>query len=135
MAEQKLVVKARVTPYFTLMLDGEDGTEPREWRLCYDYKAIARIEEATGLDVKKLDQWAKISSGKQFPQIVWGGLNRYNPEVTLDEVVDVLNPEAQRLLSDAIFDLLFPGVVEAFLKMKATGETASPNVETETPTV
>jgi hypothetical protein len=135
MAEQKLVVKARVTPYFTLMLDGEDGTEPREWRLCYDYKAIARIEEATGLDVKKLDQWAKISSGKQFPQIVWGGLNRYNPEVTLDEVVDVLNPEAQRLLSDAIFDLLFPGVVEAFLKMKATGETASPNVEPETPSV
>jgi len=131
-------IKTRVTPHFTLVIDSEDGTPAKSWRLCYTYKAIAKIEEATGLDLKKFDQWEKISSGKQFPQIVWGGLDKFNPEVTLDQVIQVLNPEAQRLLSDEIFELMFPGAKEAFLKAqaeKATGATASPNVETETPTV
>ncbi len=134
MAEPKLIVKARVTPYFTLVLDGEDGVEPREWRLCYDYKAVAKIEEATGLDIKKYDDWQTIRSGKHFPTIVWGGLNRYNPEVTLDEVVDILNPECQTKLWEVIFDLLYPGVKEAWEKAqaeaKAIGATARPNVQT-----
>ena len=131
-------VKTRVTPHFTLVIDGEDGTPAKTWRLCYTYKAIAKIEEATGLDLKKIDQWAKISSGKQFPQIVWGGLDKFNPEVTLEEVIDVLNPEAQRLLSDEIFNLMFPGVKEAFEKQlaaEASGATASPNAPMGTPTV
>lgn len=138
MAKETVALKARVTPHFTLELDSEDGSPNKVWKLCYDYKAIAKIEEATGLDVKKIDQWASISSGRQFPQVVWGGLNRYNPDVTLEQVIDVLNPEAQRMLSDAIFDLLFPGVVEAWKKAEAaakTGATADPNVPTETPSV
>jgi hypothetical protein len=112
------------------------------WKLCYTYKAIAKIEEFTGLDLKKFDAWKDISSGKHFPAIVWGGLEKYNPDVTLEQVVEVLNPEAQKILSDEIFSLMFPGVVEAAHKAaeklaaeksKGTGETASPNVETETP--
>jgi hypothetical protein len=137
MSEDKgAVVKQRTTPYFRLVLEGEEGVPAREWKLCYDYRAIGKIEEATGLDLKKFESWKEISSGKHFPHIVWGGLNRYNPEVTLDEVIDVLNPEAQRLLSDAIFELMFPGVREAVLKQmeaERTGATASPNVPTETP--
>jgi len=123
------VIKTCITPHFTLVIDNEDGTS-RTWKLCYDYRSIAAIEEATGLDLKKIDAWKSISSGKQFPAIVWGGLHRYNPDVSLDEVLDVLNPQAQRLLSDEIFTLMFPGVVEAFKKQQeaeAAGETASPN--------
>ena len=107
----------------------EDGTT-KTWKLCYDYRSIAAIEDATGLDLKKFDDWKAISSGKQFPKIVHGGLHRYNPDVTLEEVLDVLNPQAQRLLSDKIFDLMFPGAYEAFIKQKEledTGATADPN--------
>jgi hypothetical protein len=125
-------IKTRVTPHFTLILDSEDGSPARTWRLCYTYRAIARIEEATGLDLKKVDDWQKISSGKDFPKIVWGGLEKFNPEVTLDEVIEALNPEAQRLLSDEIFELMFPGIVEALKKHQATGATADPNLQTAT---
>lgn len=129
-------IKTKVTPHFRLEIDAEDGSAPKVWKLCYDYRAIAKIEEAIGIDLKKIEAWKELSSGKHFPQIVWGGLNRYNPEVTLEEVIDVLNPEAQVLLSAEIFNLMFPGVREAVarkLKEIESGATADPNVQTETP--
>ena len=131
--KDEISIKTRITPHFSLVIDSEDGAPPKVWKLAYTYKAIAKIEEATGLDLKKFEAWKDISSGKHFPAIVWGGLDKFNPEVTLGEVLDVLNPEAQRLLSDAIFDLMFPGVAAAYeqsLKEKESG--ASPNVPTET---
>jgi hypothetical protein len=131
-------IKTRVTPHFSLIIDNEDGTPPKVWRLCYTYKAIAKIEEATGLDLKKIDEWGKISSGKHFPMIVWGGLDKFNPEVTLEQVVEILNPEAQRHLSDKIFELMFPGVREAYekaLEQKAKGATADPNPQMAPPSV
>jgi hypothetical protein len=124
------IIKTRTTDHFALHIDGEDGKPVKVWKLCYDYRAIAKIEDAIGKDIKKIADWVKLSSGKDFPTIVWGGLNRYNPEVTLDEVIDILNPEAQRLLSDQIFDLMFPQVKEAVEKLqkeKESGATASPN--------
>ena len=122
-------IKMRTTPHFSLVLDSEDGTPPKVWKLCYTYKALAKIEEATGLDLKKIDDWKSISSGKHFPSIVHGGLEKFNPEVSLDDVLNVLNPEAQRLLSDAIFELMFPGVRELYEK-QIKGEL--PNVPAET---
>ncbi|MGA8877945.1 MAG: hypothetical protein WB555_20565 [Candidatus Korobacteraceae bacterium] len=127
-------IKARVTPHFSLILDGEDGTPAKTWKLCPTYKAIAKIEDAIGLDIKRIESWKELSSGKHFPKIVHGLLEKHNPEVTLDEVLEVLNPEAQTLLSDEIFYLMFPGVREAMDKQKATGETAAPNVQKATTT-
>ena len=131
--KEESIIKTCITPHFTLIIDNEDGTT-KVWKLCYTYKAIAAIEDATGLDIKKYDTWKSISSGKQFPQIVWGGLQKYNPEVTLDEVQDILNPEAQIKLLNVIFELLYPGLVEAYKKLEAehstgTGVTANPNAE------
>lgn len=129
------VIKARITPHITLELDAEDGTAPRVWKLAYTYKAIAKIEEAIGKDIKRVHAWQDVSSGKDFPVIVWGGLDKFNPEVTLDEVTEVLNPEAQRLLSDRIFDLMFPGVIAAYKRsLEDTGATANPNALTGTTT-
>lgn len=130
-------IKMRVTPHFSLVLDAEDGTAPRTWKLAYTYKAIAKVEEAIGKDIKKIADWNGLSSGKDFPVIVWGGLDKFNPEVTLDEVIEILNPEAQRALSDAIFNLMFPGAAEAYQKIldaKDAGATANPNVEAVTTT-
>src|ERR1700740_2553289 len=114
--KQESVIKTSITPHFRLEIDMEDGNSPKVWKLAYTYKSIAKIEEATGLDLKKIEDWKNISSGKHFPAIVHGGLEKFNPEVTLDEVVEVLNPQAQRLLSDEIFNLMFPGVKEAYEK-------------------
>ena len=129
-------IMMRVTPHFTILLQPDDDSKPKKWTLCYTYRAIAKIEEAIGKDIKRIESWQSLSSGKDFPVIVWGGLDKFNPEVTLDEVKEILNPEAQRALSDAIFELMFPGVREAFEKSltKDTGATADPNVETGTPT-
>lgn len=128
-------IKIRKTPYFSFIIDPEDGTPEDKWvvwKLSYGYNAIAKIENAIGLDLKKIAAWKDISSGKHFPTIVWGGLEKFNPEVTLDEVLEVLNPEAQRKLSDAIFELMFPGVREAYEKsLKEAG--TSPNAPAGTP--
>lgn len=135
MGKKETVLKNRVLDHFTLVIDDEDGSPARRWNLCYDYRAIALVEEKIGKDIKRLDDWKAISSGKDFPVIVWCGLRRLNPEVTLDEVLDVLNPEAQRLLSDEIFDLMFPGAREAFEKMQAEkgpGEPKAPNAPAAT---
>jgi hypothetical protein len=131
------LVKAQTTPHFTLEIDTDDGaTEPKVWKLCPDYRAIAKIENTIKRDIKRVEDWNGLSSGKDFPVIVWGLLNRYNPEVTLDEVLDVLNPQAQALLGDAIFNVMFPGFIEAFKKQQeadAMGATADPNLQTGTP--
>jgi hypothetical protein len=129
------VIKTCITPHVTIEIDTEDGNPPKVWKLAYTYGAIAKVESLIKRDIKKLDDWKDLSSGSEFPVIVWGGLDKFNPEVTLEEVKEMLNPECQRILSDAIFELCFPGVKEAYEKalaeqaeQKETGASASPNV-------
>jgi hypothetical protein len=124
-------LKMRVTPHFTIILDSEDGAEPREWRLCYTYPAIAKVEAKLKKDIKNLSDWQNISTG-DWPTIVWGGLGKFNPDVTIEDVIDLLNPEVQRGLSDAIFELMFPGVAAKYAKLledQKTGATADPNLQ------
>jgi hypothetical protein len=131
--KEESVIKAVCTNHFKLEIDKEDGQPPKVWKLCLDYRALAKIETETGKDLKTLDAWKGLSSGKHFPVIVWSCLLRYQPEVTLDEVLDILNPASQRALSDALFDLAFPGFKEAYekaLKAKETGASESPNAQT-----
>lgn len=132
------VLKSRVVDHFSLVLDGEDGAPARTWKLCYDYRALAKIEERIGKDIKRVEDWKRLSSGKDFPVIVHCGLGRFNPEVTIEEVLDVLNPEAQRILSDEIFELMFPGAREAFEREKekpaeGTGGPEPPNARAASP--
>ena len=130
------IIKTRVTPSFRLEIDPEDGSPIKVWRLCPTYKAIAKIEEKIGKDIKKWDSWPL--SSKDFPVVVWGMLDKFNPEVSVEEVIEVLNPEAQLQLANVITDLMFPGLREAFEKAqreKDTGETADPNAPKATPSV
>jgi hypothetical protein len=125
-------IQSTVTPEIRLVVVTEDasGNEVKKtWRLVYDYRAIAKAEAATGRDLKRITAWKDISSGKDFPAIVHAGLNRYHKDVTLEEVIDSLNPMAQRLLSDEIFFYMFPGMREAMDK-KADGETENPQKAT-----
>jgi hypothetical protein len=97
----------------------KQGEKDRTWKLCLDYPALAKIEAETGIDVMRIDNWEKIRSGVEFPKIIHACLVTYSPDVTLDDVIATLNPEAQRLLSDALFELAFPGVAEQWVKNKA----------------
>jgi hypothetical protein len=135
---EEITIQSTVTPAIKLVINGVDAAgKPTStvWKVCFDYRAIAKCEAATGKDLKSIMAWQNIKSGTDFPQIVHAGLNRYNPDVTLDQVTDALNPQAQTLLSDAIFDMLFPGVREAWKASEAKSETESPNAlkaETQT---
>jgi hypothetical protein len=130
-----IVLKLAITPHFDLLIDKEDGTEPEHWKLCLDYRALAHIEDETGLDLKEIKTWfdGKLTS-KVFPTIVHGTLRRFNPDVTLDHVLDILSPGMQRPISDALIELCFPGITErtnkALAEKKETGASADPNVPT-----
>jgi hypothetical protein len=119
------VVKAKSLPYFTLVLDAEDGSAPKVWKLCPTYKAIAKIEDVIHLDIKKGKDWVQVTSAK-FPVVVWGMLDKFNPEVTLDDVLEFLNPNIQEAVALAAVKLLYP---DAFAQ-----EGELPNVQTETTT-
>lgn len=129
------VIKTRVTPHFRLVIEQEDGSE-LVWRLCPTYKAIAKIEETIKLDIKRWESWPLPSC--HFPAVVWGMLDKFNPEVKLEEVHERLNPEAQAELGEVVMNLMFPTLKELIEKAKASAEsgaTASPNVQMGTPTV
>ena len=133
---QNTEVQSAVMDHFNIVVINEDaaGNEIKKtWRLVYDYRALAKIEKTIGRDIKKIEAWKDLSSGTDFPAIVHGGLNRYHPDVTIDQVLDVLNPAAQRILSNEIFYLMFPGMREALEKREAGTETENP--QTATPAV
>jgi hypothetical protein len=135
MSKQISEVQSACTPEIHLVVNREDAAgnvTPTTWRLVLDYRALAIIEKETGRDLKRFEAWKDIKSS-EFPVFVHAGLRRYHPAVTIDDVIDNLNVACQRPLSDAFFELCFPGVTEAFRKQQAdaaTGATALPNAET-----
>jgi hypothetical protein len=130
--KEESIIKTCITPHFKLEIDTEDGAPPKVWKLCLDYRALAKIELITGKDLKRIDGWKDISSGKDFPAIVWCCLLRFQPDITQDEVLEILNPASQRALSDILFDQAFPGVKEAYDKSL---KEPSPNGQTGTTTL
>ena len=126
-------VTSAVIPHIELIVNdvNEQGESiVKSFKLVYDYRAIARAEEALGIDLKSFKAWEKITSS-MTPKLVHAGLAKYHPDVTLDYLLDVLNPTVQRSLQEALFEYLFPGVVEEMKKFQAEQEkkTASPNAE------
>jgi hypothetical protein len=109
------LVKTSTTPYINLELHDADeaGNDVVvTYKLCFDYNALARIENELNVDLKVLQNWKTLSSGK-FATLVWCGLARYHKDVTLEEVRNKLNPADERALCDPIFDMMFPGLMKA----------------------
>jgi len=130
-------VQSATTPEVRLVVNSEDAAGnplSKTWRLVLDYRALALIEKATGRDLKDHKAWAEIKSS-EFPVFVHACLHRYHKEVTLEEVENSLNPACQVGLSNAFYELCFPGALERWAKVQAEvaankGATASPNAET-----
>ena len=132
-------VQSATTPEVRLVVNSEDAAGnplSKTWRLVLDYRALALIEKETGRDLKDYKAWAEIKSS-EFPVFVHACLHRYHSEVTLEEVENSLNPACQVGLSNAFYELCFPGALERWAKIQAeekekTGATASPNAVTAT---
>jgi hypothetical protein len=124
------IVKNHVLDHVTITVDAEDGSPSREWKLQYDYPAIMKCEEVTKLDLVNLAKWSELCSSKHFPAVVWAGLTKNQPTLTLDDVVKVLNPAMHEELASLIFRLLHPATWEQWHKKlvgKESGATADPN--------
>src|ERR1039458_10253611 len=128
-------VQSMVTPELHIVVNTEDAANnpiSKTWRVILDYKALAIIEKTTGRDLKDYKTWSDLKSS-EYPVFVHAGLHRYHPEVTLDDVYSSLNPGCQVGLSNAFFEMCFPGAAEAVRKAaeeKTAGATAVPNTET-----
>src|SRR5271154_2588321 len=128
-AQEQPSIKAHVAPFFKVELV-DPRTPTRRfvnffrrilrlppisvvavWKLCYDYNAIARIQELTGLDLLQFENWKEVGSA-HFPTIVHCGLARYQPNVTLSEVMSKLDPVVQVPITNTIIYMLFPGFRE-----------------------
>jgi hypothetical protein len=134
MSKQVSEVQSACTPEIRLVVNTEDAagnTVAKIWRIVLDYRALAIIEKETGRDLKRIEQWKDVKSS-EFPVFVHAGLHRYHPDVSREEVENNLNPASQRPLSDAFFEMCFPGVAEAWNKQQETGATADPNEKTAT---
>jgi hypothetical protein len=121
--------------YINLVLNStDDQGKPasKTYKLSYDYRAIKRAEDSLGVDLKNFDQWSKVKSS-MTPEIVHAGLAKFHPDVTLDEVIDQLSPDAQIAIQNAVFDLLFPGIIAQIEKLKAEKEKVEvPNGQSAT---
>ena len=140
MSSELSEVQSAVLSEFHIVVNREDAAgnvTPTKWRLVLDYEALAIIEKATGRDLKEPKAWTEVKSS-EYPVFVHAGLHRFHPDVKLEEVRAVLNPACQGGLSNALYELCFPGAMERiqkYLAEKATGATADPNALTETPSV
>jgi hypothetical protein len=124
-------IKSAVIPYIRLVVSYEDPTGAlceQEWKLCFDYKSIAKAEQELKIDLKSFEAWKSVTSA-MTPQLVHAGLSRYHPDVTLEQVQERLNPDIQRPLQEALFGALFPGVMEAMNKFKAQQGNETKNAE------
>lgn len=110
--------------------DEQGETVSKTYLLVYDYRAIKRAEDALGIDLKDFRKWADVKS-HQMPVLVHAGLAKNHPEVALSEIEDALNPSAQALIQDAVFELLFPGVLDKLKKAQEQDKVTSPNVPSE----
>ena len=131
----KVEVQSAVIPHIELVINdvNEQGEAiVKKFKLVYDYRAIARAEEALGIDLKSFEAWKRITSS-MTPKLVHAGLAKYHSDITLDYLLDVLNPTVQRSLQDALFEFLFPGVLEAMKKLQAENEKSgdSKNAQSE----
>jgi hypothetical protein len=124
-------LQSSVQKHINFVLNDEDeqgNPVSTTYKLVYNYAAIKRAEDSTGVDLKSFESWKNIKSS-MTPALVHAGMAKYHPDVTLEYIADRLSPDVQRPLQDALFDYLFPGVMEQVKKIQeAKGETASPNV-------
>ena len=86
----------------------------KEYKLYYTNRSLINIEEQTGGTpfLSLLKDKEKMSSMRTISVLIWAGIN--NPEITVDDVIDNLNPKE--------YEAIFKEVETAFINSFNTGE-------------
>jgi hypothetical protein len=101
-------------PKVSVELDG------KSYGLAFDFNALARAEELTGLNMLKALDFQGLSA-TTFRALLFASLLKLQPEVTLEEVGS--------LIQYAKLPDLYKAVARAYTESQPEPEPASPNVE------
>jgi hypothetical protein len=118
-------LKKAVMKFKTLEVDDENG-KTTTYKLALDMNAIAAAYEDIGKDFAKFETWKNEIPSPETLKLFWYSLKRFHPEVTFEEVGRWLNAEALIHVTNLLWELAFPGVVEQINKNKentAQGES------------
>jgi hypothetical protein len=106
-------LKLRLTPNypFTLEVEGDAGREMLSFRLCYDFNALALIEEKTGWSLLTGAIFNHLTAGITLTMF-WAGVLAYHPEYATDAGRQVLGSMITHRNAAVVSD----AVSEAFIK-------------------
>lgn len=130
-------LKAAVLPISTIEVD--TGSEVKKYSLVMDFNAIAKAEELLKRDISQLASWKNMSAS-DVAIVFWCGLQRFHPEVTLEDVHNWLAPAQRWQVFNMLIEQCFPGFIKNIedkiesgeIKVDgSTGESA-PSVQAET---
>jgi hypothetical protein len=85
-------LRRRLVPSAPLMLTlAEDGgsTVTHAFRLSFDFNALARVEELTGLNVLSGEIWAHLNP-KTLGALFWGAILANHPEYNCEEGLEIV---------------------------------------------
>lgn len=93
----------------------------REFNLVMDFNAIAKAQELLGKDLVDVKNWQGLTSSETIT-ICWCAMQRFHPEITLDEVRGMLPPAASVEVSNMLLEMAFPGIIERIDKLMAEAQ-------------
>jgi hypothetical protein len=133
MADKKITAFESASLSFTKLqvkrLNAQLEEEELEYTLVLDFNAIAKALQHTGRDLTDIRNWENIS-GPEVSTVCWCAFNRFHPDVTLEQVREMLSPAQSNAVCDMLLEMCFPGVLakiaEAVARLKNEGDSANP---------
>lgn len=120
MAFDKSVFAQLGAPSLTLTLT--QGEFSVDLKVCYDMKALALIKQKLGISMFDRKELASVDPSS-WPVILWAGLQKYQGNVSVDEVAMIMNP--------GNYQLVVEKCIEAFT-MTLPKDVTDPKTETVT---
>lgn len=111
-------------------LDADLNETVKEYVLVLDMNAHAKVLELLDRDLTDVKAWQNLS-GADITTICWCAFERFQPDVTLKEVRQLLSPAQMGAVFNLLLELCFPGILERIAKIKPEGE-AKPNADAAT---
>jgi hypothetical protein len=114
-------LEAKILPVTKITVEAHDDVPEKTYVLVLDFNALARAEDATGLDLSKPQNWQNLKPA-QLTKICWAAFDRYHPEVTLREVGQMLAPAQWAELFIMLFEQCHPGTLERVEQARVLAE-------------
>lgn len=136
---KSLEFKPAALSYATLKVKQLAGTpsdlheEDKEYTLVADFNAIAKAQEHLGRDFTDISNWQGMT-GVDVVTLAWCTLDRFHPDVTLEQVRGMLPPQQTARVWELLVEMCFPGILErAAAITNGNQEKPGPRAEVEIP--